>query len=71
MQAEEAQSKLAERVESMGVSEEEKTKGKDEENEQERSQETNEALKDATTEDDSSMCSTSVFSHSFLMCIGV
>lgn len=71
MQAEEAQSKLAERVESMGVSEEEKTTGKHEENEQERSHDTNEALKDATAEDESSMCSTAVFSHSFLMCIGV
>ncbi|RXN22512.1 PAXIP1-associated glutamate-rich 1 [Labeo rohita] len=53
MQAEEAQSKLAERVESMGVSEEEKTTGKHEENEQERSHDTNEALKDATAEDES------------------
>ncbi|KAK2877006.1 hypothetical protein Q8A67_021102 [Cirrhinus molitorella] len=53
--AEEEQSSLAERVESMGVNEEDKTKGKDEEKEKERSQKTNEALKDAATEDDTNV----------------
>ncbi|XP_073685002.1 PAXIP1-associated glutamate-rich protein 1 [Garra rufa] len=56
MQAvEEAQSSLVERVESLGVSEEDKTRGKEEEKEKEGSQETSEALKDATAEDDTNV----------------
>ncbi len=48
---------LAERVESMGVSEEDKTAGKPEEKKPERSEETHE---DATAEDDTSTLSNSV-----------
>ncbi|KAK7123134.1 hypothetical protein R3I94_020049 [Phoxinus phoxinus] len=50
--AEEAQSSLAERVESMGVSEQDKTAGKEEEKDKERDEETTEPAKDTKTEDD-------------------
>jgi len=54
--AEEAQSSLAERVESMGVSEEQdKTAGKEKETDKERDEETTETVKDTKTEDDTSM----------------
>lgn len=58
--AEEAQSSLAERVESMGVSEQDKTAGKEEEKEKERDEETTETAKDTKPEDDTSMLFTFV-----------
>lgn len=58
--AEDAQSSLAERVESMGVSEQDKTAGKEEEKDKERDEETTETAKDTVTEDDTSMHSTFV-----------
>lgn len=55
MQAtEDAQSSLAERVETMGVSEQDKIAGKEEEKDKERNEETTETAKDTVTEDDTS-----------------
>lgn len=53
--AEDAQGSLAERVESLGVSEQEKPAGKQEEKEEEKREEINEAPKDTTTEDDANV----------------
>ncbi|XP_016368759.1 PAXIP1-associated glutamate-rich protein 1 [Sinocyclocheilus rhinocerous] len=53
--AEDAQCSLAERVESMGVSEQKKTAGKEEEKDEEKREETNTAPKDTITGDDANV----------------